>query len=102
MDSSAMLAEAYQLVQQDLYHHLEQAEYLAEDDWTDEKVELARALLPELCSVIRGVLAAHRPDSGGACATCGHRWPCSVVTLIHGLVKDPEFHFVRLLESQRY
>lgn len=102
MDSSKMLAEAFHLIQQDRYQHLEQAEYLAEDGWDEETAQLARVLLPDLCSVIRGVLTAHRPDSNAACTACKTEWPCPVVGLIHRLVKDPERHFVRLLQSRRY
>lgn len=101
METPWVLAEAYQLLQQDLYLHLEQVEYLAEDDWTEETVQLIRFLLPELCSVIRNVLVSHRPDHSGQCQTCGGNWPCSVTILIHGLVKDRKYHFVRLLERKR-
>jgi hypothetical protein len=64
MDSSTVLAEAFYLVQQDLYHHIEQVEYLAEDEWKDDKAELPRAFLTELCAVIREILAAHRHNDG--------------------------------------
>ncbi len=101
MDSAALLSEAFYLIQQDLYLHLEEVEYLAQEEWTDEQVQLVQELLADLCSVITGVLVPHGPDSGGVCPTCEHKWPCSVVILVHGLVKHPQRHFVQLLKSRR-
>lgn len=100
MDSSAVIAEAFSLVRQDLYLHLEEVEYLAEEEWTDEQLTWVQDLLGELCSVLRQVLHVHRPDDA-VCSACGQQWPCSVVVLIHAEVKDPERHFVRLLQQRQ-
>jgi hypothetical protein len=94
----ALLAEAYQLAQQDLYTHLLAAEYLADDDWTDELTELVRELLPELAMIIRTVLAAHRTTERGECLTCERPWPCQLVSTVHGLVKHPDHHFVQVVD----
>lgn len=99
MDSrTPLLAEAFHLLQQDLYRHIEEAEYLADEQWSDEQSELVRLLLSDLVSVIRGVLVGHKAQ-GGDCQTCGIAWPCSVITTIHALVKDPDFHFVALMQK---
>jgi hypothetical protein len=101
MDSSAVIAEAFSLVRQDLYLHLEEVEDFAdEEDWTEEQLEWAHELLGELCAVLREVLFVHRPEDG-VCQACGHQWPCSVVVLIHAEVKSPQRHFVRLLQQRR-
>jgi hypothetical protein len=46
--------------------------------------------------VIRGLLLDHQVRPGGDCRTCTSAWPCPVVTLIHGLIKDPCRQFVAL------
>jgi hypothetical protein len=99
---SPALAEAIHLLQQDLYHHIEEAEQLAEEDWSEEQSELARLLLSDLGSVVRGMIAAHTAD-GRDCPTCGIPWPCSVFSTIHRLVKHPDHHFVELMRiSERW
>jgi hypothetical protein len=96
----ALLAEAYHLAQQDLYHHLEEAEYLAEDDdWTEEQAGLVRDLVPELVMIIRSVISAHRSDNAGHCLTCELPWPCQVLATVHSLVKHPDHHFVQLVRQ---
>ncbi|MGB6165597.1 MAG: hypothetical protein WCF33_20500 [Pseudonocardiaceae bacterium] len=96
---SPAVANAFGLLRMDLYHHLDEAEFLAlkYDEWTDDDVDAARALIPDLVIVIRGLLIDHkvRPDDGN-CGTCASVWPCPVVELIHGLVKDPERQYVAL------
>lgn len=84
------------MVQQDLYRHMEEVEYLAEDEWSDAQVELVRELISELTMIVRHVLGAHRADRAGRCPSCENVWPCQVVVTVHSLVKDPDHHFVRL------
>lgn len=60
-------------------------------------IDTARALIPDLVIVIRGLLADHQARPDGECRTCTIAWPCPVVTLIHGLIKDPDSQFVALL-----
>src|SRR6266540_3894192 len=99
---SPPLAEAIHLLQQDLYHHVEEAEYLAEEEWSEEQCELARLVLSDLAYVVRGVLAGHQACDA-ACQTCGIAWPCSVIVTIHRLVKHPDHHFVELMRiSERW
>lgn len=95
------LADAFLLLRQDLYAYLEEAEYLVDSlvEGADESVESACRLIPDLTTVIRGVLVEHTPDeSTGQCPTCAQVWPCSSVRTIHALVKDPEREFINLVE----
>ena len=96
---SPALAEAYHLLQQDLYRHLEEAEYLAEDDWYEEQADLGRMLLLELAAGVRSLLAAHQAGGTGECRTCAKAWPCQVTGAIHRLVRDPDNHFAQLLNK---
>jgi hypothetical protein len=101
MDSnSPVVADAYHLLQQDLFRHLEEAEYLAEKRWSDEQIEMVRCLLTELSAIVRHVLGGHRPTEGGGCRGCvPNTWPCQAVSTIHRLVKHPDYHFVRLVRG---
>lgn len=104
---SPALADAVDLLRDDLCAHLDAADSLAEQDheWSDEDRDTARRLIEDLVIVIRGLLCEHRMAEGGGCRTCPSAWPCPVVTTIHGLVKDPERQFVALvtrrLEDER-
>jgi hypothetical protein len=95
---SPVMADAFRLLRQDLYHHLDEAEFLAlkYDEWTEKDSDAARELIPDLVLVIRGMLIDHKIRPDGDCRTCASAWPCPVVALIHGLVKDPERQFVAL------
>ncbi|HSL09602.1 MAG TPA: hypothetical protein VK887_16735 [Pseudonocardiaceae bacterium] len=92
------VADAFGLLQMDLYHHLDEAEFLALkfQEWTEEDADAARKLIPDLVIVIRGLLLDHQVRPSGNCRTCTSVWPCPVVTLIHGLVKDPQRQYVAL------
>ncbi|HEU5469031.1 MAG TPA: hypothetical protein VFV67_00135 [Actinophytocola sp.] len=99
MDECAVRADAYHLLQQDIYRHLEEAEYVAEDLLEDDEdsIELGSMLLVELSAMIRGMLGLHRTTPTGTCRTCGGPWPCHVVGTIYTMVKDPQRPFVELM-----
>ncbi|MGH3721349.1 MAG: hypothetical protein ACRDRI_21360 [Pseudonocardiaceae bacterium] len=97
---SPVVADAVNLLHVNLYHHLDEAEFLARkfQDWTEEDADTARALIPDLVVVIRGLLYDHQVRRGGdTCRTCASAWPCPVVTLIHSLIKDPERGYIALV-----
>jgi hypothetical protein len=87
----------------DLYVHLHEAEYLAEQDgeWSTDDGETARKLIGDLALVMRRLLGEHRLHSSGDCRTCPSAWPCPVVTTIHATVKDPQRQFVGLVLRAR-
>ncbi|HEU0090299.1 MAG TPA: hypothetical protein VFQ77_22025 [Pseudonocardiaceae bacterium] len=94
-----LVADAFELLQMDLYRHLDEAELLGHkcQEWVEEDIETARKLIPDLVIVIRGLLLEHQVQPGGACRSCASAWPCPVVTTIHGLIKDPQRQFVALV-----
>jgi hypothetical protein len=95
------LSEAHRLLRNDLYMHLEEAEYLAEfDGWTMKQQRTARALIPNLVTVIRGIVVLH-DGSKDRCPTCETPWPCVNFETIHRLVKRPDAEFVKLVNAQR-
>ncbi|MGH3833705.1 MAG: hypothetical protein ACRDRS_25260 [Pseudonocardiaceae bacterium] len=100
---SPAVADALELLAADLYEHLGEAEGLACTfaDWTNEDIDHARKLIPDLVGVIRGLLIEHEMSSSGACRTCSSPWPCPVVCTIHALVKDPDHAFVALVTRVR-
>ncbi len=95
----AAVADAYALLRADLYRHLDEAEFLAARyaGWSEHDIEAARALIPDLVQVIRGLLGEHVPDRAGVCRVCAVTWPCTVVATIRDLLKDPDRQFVALL-----
>jgi hypothetical protein len=95
------LSEAHRLLRNDLYMHLEEAEYLAEyDTWSTKQQRSARAVIPNLVTVIRGMVVLHDGPSG-RCPTCGTAWPCQNFEAIHRLVKNPDGEFVKLVDARR-
>lgn len=95
------IEEAYRLLRNDLYMHLEEAEYLAGyDRWTDKQQRTARAIIPNLVTVIRGLVVLHDGPTG-KCPRCGTAWPCEEFESIHRLVKCPQSEFVKLMEDRR-
>ena len=96
---SPALADAGHLLHDDLYVHLDEADYLTEqdDEWSPADIQTARGLIGDLVLVIRGLLVEYRPQSSGACRICTSAWPCPVVTTIHAFVKDPQHQFVALV-----
>ncbi len=100
---SPALADAGHLLHDDLYVHLDEADYLAEqdDEWSAADIQTARKLIGDLVLVIRGLLIEHRPQSSGDCRICTSAWPCPVVTTIHAFVKDPQHQFISLVRRAR-
>jgi hypothetical protein len=99
MDTLApAVADAFALLQEDLYRRLDEAESsaLSYQDWEDDDIDAARELIPELVIVIRGLVLDHQVRPGGGCRVCASEWPCSVVSLIHGLLKDPDHEYPEL------
>lgn len=100
MDTPApLLTDAFRLLLMDLYEHLGEAELLATktDEWSEEDIESARRLIPDLILLFRGLLIEHERTPSGDCRTCPSGWPCPVVRTIHALVKDPDREFVAIL-----
>jgi hypothetical protein len=101
---ASALTDARRLLHDDLYCHLHEAEYLAEQDgeWSAEDQATARKLIGDLVLALRGLLIEHRPQQlSDECRVCTSVWPCPVVTTIHGFVKDPQSQFVALLQRAR-
>jgi hypothetical protein len=96
---SPVLADAFDLLRTDLYHHLCEAESVADkaSEWSQEDIDTVRRLIPDLVVVIRGLLIEHQMTPSGKCRICSSGWPCPVVTTIHALVKDPDREFVALV-----
>lgn len=92
-------ADAFELLRSDLYEHLDEAEFLAMKfaAWRVDDIDAARRLIPDLVTVIRGVLLMHGTTDDGSCSHCGMSWPCADVETIHRLVKDPDATFCALL-----
>ncbi|GDY29553.1 hypothetical protein [Gandjariella thermophila] len=102
MDSIPPITEdAFALLRNDIYEHIDEAEALSArfGAWTNEDIRTARILIPDLVTVIRGLLVEHPVRASGNCPTCTAPCPCPVVVSIHKLVKDPERHFVTLVEK---
>jgi hypothetical protein len=100
---SPALADAGHLLHEDLYDHLHEAEYLAEqdDEWSTDDGETARKLIGDLALVIRRLLGEHKLQPSADCQICTSAWPCPVVTTIHAVVKDPQRQFVALVLRAR-
>jgi len=100
---SPLVIKAFTLLLMDLYEDLEKADFLAQqpDDWSDEEIETARKLIPDLVVVIRGLLIEHKAQADATCRMCRVAWPCPVTTTIHALLKDPQNEFMALFERTR-
>jgi len=96
---SPAVAEAFSLLQDNLYGHLDEAEYLADklSEGSEEDIDTARQLIPDLVLVIRGLLVEHWIRAGGECPICESAWPCPVVTTVHAFIKDPQEQYVALI-----
>lgn len=100
---SPLVVEAFTLLRLDLYEDLDKAEFLAQQrgGWSDEDIDKARTLIPDLVVVIRGLLIEHKAQADAACRICRSAWPCPVVTTIHALLKDPQDQFAALISRTR-
>lgn len=92
------VADAFRLLRQNITGYLDEAEYLATrlGEWTPKDVLIARRLVPDLTTIVRGIVLDHRETAVGTCPTCNTRWPCSAIRTIHGLVTDPTHEFVKI------
>lgn len=92
------LADAFRLLRQDIYGYLDEAEFLATKltEWTPDDARSARRLVPDLVTIVRGILLDHKETAAGTCATCETGWPCSTVNTIHGLVTNPDREFLKI------
>lgn len=96
---SPLLHDAFGMLQTDLYGQLDDREFLAckTQEWTDDDIEAARKLIPDLVTVIRVLVIEHQVRPNAECRICGSAWPCPVVTAIHGLLKDPQGQYLALV-----
>ena len=100
---SPVVSDAFRLLRQDLYLHLDNAEFLGAryEAWSEKDAETARELIQDLVTVIRGVVALHdTPAIGGHCRVCDGVWPCKAFETIHRLVKDPTKEFVKIVKQR--
>ncbi|WP_116041577.1 hypothetical protein [Amycolatopsis palatopharyngis] len=97
----AALADAYALLRDDLYDHLDRAEFLAMrcTRWDAQDTATARRLIPDLVDVVRAALAEHETGPHGRCRGCHQAWPCGTVREIHRTIKDTERVIVTLSAS---
>ncbi|SFB00417.1 hypothetical protein SAMN05216266_103216 [Amycolatopsis marina] len=97
----AALAEAYALLREDLYDHLDRAEFLAMQctHWDTADIATARRLIPDLVDVVRAALAQHETGPHGRCRGCLRSWPCDTVVAIHRTIKDRDRALVALAAS---
>jgi len=94
-------AEAFRLLLDDLYLHLDEAEFHAQkcDGWVESDVDQARRLIPDLVLAIRTVLFEHQAVGCDRCRFCYRAWPCPTVQAIHHVVKAPDREFVKLVRQ---
>jgi hypothetical protein len=96
---SSATAEAFRLLRDDLFTHLDEAEFVAMkcDPWESEDVASARRLIEDLVVTIRTVLFEHQATECTRCRFCFRPWPCPTVQAIHRVVKDSDREFVKLV-----
>ncbi|MCU1683701.1 MAG: hypothetical protein JWQ81_4440 [Amycolatopsis sp.] len=95
-------AEAFRFLRDDLFLHLDEAEFLAQkcEQWVEEDVDQARRLIADLVVTIRTVLFEHQAVEFDRCRFCFRPWPCPTVQAIHQVVKAPNREFVKLVERE--
>ncbi len=101
---ASLLADAYNLLLDDLVAHLQEADELADEEgeWSAEDQQAARRLIGDLVLLIRALLIEHElPKNSSECKTCASAWPCPVITTLHAVLKDPEHQFVALVLRRR-
>ncbi|WP_179957022.1 hypothetical protein [Amycolatopsis anabasis] len=91
-------SHAFWLLRNEIYGHLDSAEFLAMDSdaWRDAETTSARKLICDLVTVIRTVVAQHEDDTTGRCRFCHAPWPCRSIQSIHQVLKDPAREFTLL------
>lgn len=94
--------QAYSLLRNEICMYLEGAEELSQLDWYEQEAEQVRKVIPDLVTIIRGMMVLHEVVNNGNCKTCSQPWPCSITETIHTLVKDPERTFGAILISSRH
>lgn len=101
--NTAMRADTVGLVFYDLVEHLDEAEFLARKctPWSAEDAASARTLIDGLVTTIRGLVVLHGDPSTPRCGLCDTEWPCATLATIHGLIKDPDGEFVKLMRARR-
>src|SRR5262245_29038470 len=103
--TSPIEAEAFRLLRDNLYEHLEEAEYLADaGPWSPEQAESIRTVMSALVTIIRSLMAQHDPPRAPArryCATCNTYWPCPGIYAIYKVLKDPDGELVKLIRARQ-
>ena len=98
-------ADAFRLLRDNLYEHLEEAEYLADaGNWSEAQRDSIRAVISDLVTIVRGLIAQHEAPKTAApkhCQACGTAWPCPGFHTIYKLVKNPNGEFVKLIQARR-
>lgn len=105
-DLPKAVADACDLLRGDLIAHLDEVEFLAlkNGGWNQEDITSVRKLIPDLTTVIRGVLLVHKSAPDGNCTGCLGLlapWPCQNITTIRSLLEDPDNEFVNLMDKMR-
>ena len=87
----------------DIRDRLEEVEFLATKsyDWTEDDIDSAREVIPDLITVIQKILAPHDHTRNGSCPPCGADWPCAAVRTTHGLLTDPDRELCKLVERAK-
>lgn len=100
--SSPVIVDALDLLQVNLYEHIDGAEHLATKttEWSEEDIAKARQLIPEILDVIRAVVFLHRKATpADTCGVCCTPWPCRSYELLHELLKNPHRSFIELRQQ---
>jgi hypothetical protein len=96
------LAEAYALLRADIYRFLDETEFLAQlEPWDEKELKLIRRTIPDLTTIIRGLVTEHESSYAGKCLVCDVTYPCQVTQSIRALIKDPQRVFWRILDHVR-
>ena len=83
-------------MRQILFATLEEVEYLAHDD-----VARASEIVPNLVSVIRGLITEHDHPDSLTCRTCRQLWPCPTLATAARLIRDPDNELIKILDAAR-
>ncbi|MGQ0839296.1 hypothetical protein [Actinokineospora sp.] len=95
-------AEAFYLLRYSLYEYLDEAELFASGhEWSEEDIDAAQAVIPDLCDVIRMIVIEHADEPDGRCRVCATEWPCPVVQTVNRKVKDKTTEFGKLIARMR-